>query len=143
MRLAGVYRNTSAAFIGIGLAALLSLWIGGWAIAAFMEHTYGFYGDAIRCSIPLGHARLPFWPIASLGTLIMHGVFMFRYSSLSASLGVPRRWWEGRAGGYDAQLENPFARVIAKDFIVVGILLITFLMLCSCHHWFSWRWWGC
>ena len=143
MRLAGVYRNTSVALMGIGVAALLALWIGGWGIATFMEHTYGFYGDPIRCSIPLGHVRLPFWPIASLGVLIMHGVFMFRYSSLSASLGVPRQWWEGRAGGYDAQLENPFARVIAKDFIVVGVLLGVFLILCSCHHWFNWCWWGC
>jgi hypothetical protein len=143
MRLAGVYRNTAGAFIGIGIAALLALWVGGWGIAAFMEHTYGFHGDPIRCSIPLGRARLPFWPIASLGVLIMHGVFMFRYSSLSASLGVPRQWWEGRGGGYDAQLENPFARVIAKDFIVVGVLLGVFLFLCSCHHWFNWCWWGC
>lgn len=143
MRLGGIYRNTSTAFIGIGTAALLTLWVGGWLIAMFMEHTYGLYGDPIRCSIPFGQARIPFWPVASLMVLIMHGVFMFRYSSLSASLGVPRRWWEGRSGAFDAQLENPFARVIAKDFIVVGVLLIVFLMLCSCHHWFGWCWWGC
>jgi hypothetical protein len=143
MRISDIYRNTATAFIGIGVAALLALWGGGWAIASFMNHAYGFYGPAIRCAIPIGHARLPFWPIASLTVLIMHGVFMFRYSSLSARLGVPRRWWEGITGGYDAQLENPFARVIAKDFIVVGLLLGSFLVLSSCRHWFGWYWWGC
>ncbi len=44
MRLAGIYRNSAGAFIGIGIAALLALWLGGWGIAAFMEHTYGFHG---------------------------------------------------------------------------------------------------
>ena len=37
MRLAGIYRNTTGALIGIGIAALLALWLGGWGIAAFME----------------------------------------------------------------------------------------------------------
>lgn len=143
MRMSDVYRNTSMALLLIGVAALVMLWVGGWIIAVFMEHTYEFDGDPIRCSIPFGDVRLPFWPIASLLTLIMHGSFMFRYCGLSARLSVPQRWWEGgRSGAYDASLDNPFARVIAKDFMVVGGLLIIFLALCSCQHWFRWCWWG-
>ncbi len=143
MQLANVYRSTAGAFLLIGCAALLALWLGGWGIVLFMRHAYGYGGDPIRCSIPIGHARLPFWPLASLAVMIMHGVFMFRYSALSAQVGVPRRWWEGRTGSYDAQLENPFVRVIAKDFIVVGILLTSFLFLSSCHYWFGWAGWRC
>ena len=143
MRMSDVYRNSATAFILIGVSALAVFWLAGWGIAAFMFHTYGFFDDPLRCCIPLGQVRLPFWPVASLLVLIMHGVFVFRYSSLSASLGAPQRWWEGRSGGYDAQLENPFAKVIAKDCVVVGSLLILFLILCSCRQWFGWCWWGC
>ncbi|MDA3923991.1 MAG: hypothetical protein PF904_04740 [Kiritimatiellae bacterium] len=143
MKFSTIYRNTAGAFIGIGLVSLLTLWLGGWSIAVFMRHAFEFYENPLRCSFPLGDIRFPFWPIASLFVLIMHGVFMFRYSSLSASLGVPQRWWEGRSGGYDANFDNPFAKVIAKDFIVVSSLLVVFLLLCSFHNHFQWCWWGC
>ena len=144
MRLSEVYRNTASAFMLIGACALGLFWLGGWAVATFMNHYYGFCYDPLRCCIPFGQVRLPFWPVASLLVLILHGVFVFRYSSLRASLGVPQRWWEGgRAGGYDAQLDNPFVRVIAKDCVVVGSLLIFFLVLSSCRQWFGWCWWGC
>ena len=144
MNLSGVYRNTSTAFIAIGMTALMVLWIGGWGIVTFMRHAYGYHVEGLRCAIPVGHARFPFWPLASLVVLILHGVFMYRYSSLIARLGVPRRWWEGRLGSYDAQLENPFARVIAEDCVVVGITLIAFLLICTHgqhYGWYGWRFW--
>lgn len=144
MNLAGIYRNSSVAMILIGAVALVALWLGGWAIAVFMQCTFGFCSDALRCSIPVGHNGLPFWPIASLLVVVLHGFFMFRYSILGAQLGVPNTGrWNWRAGAYDAQLDNPFSRVIAKDFIVIGLLLIAFLVLCTCQQWYGWCWGGC
>ena len=138
-----MYRSSALAMILIGIVAVLVLWLGGWGIACFMEANYGLALDPIRACIPFGHARIPFWPAASLVLFVMHGVFMFRYGEWSARLGVPSRLWDARSGAYDARVENPFANIIAKDFVVIGILLIIFLILCVCHHWFGWCWWGC
>jgi len=124
----------------IGVAALALYWFGGWAIVFFLNN-YGFsclcYDQAIRCCIPFGTARIPFWPVSSLFLLIVHGIFMFRFSRLSGSLGVPTRHF---GGSYDAELDNPFAKLVAKDLTVVGLLLMLFLILSSCNRygWFCW-----
>jgi hypothetical protein len=123
----------------IALLALVGFWLGGWAISCFLERVFGFWCDPIRCCIPIGHGFLPFWPIASLIVLIMHGIYMFRYGLFGASLGVPGRLWNMRGGEYGARLENPFAKIIAKDFIVIGCLLLVFVILMTCH---GFGWWA-
>jgi len=142
MRIEDFYKNTAFWFIMIGIGALGVFWIAGWAVASFMSSYYGFSYDALRCTIPLGNIRLPFWPMASLFVLIMHGVFVFRYSILSAGIGIPERINGNWRGGLDAHIENPFVKVIAKDCVVVGTLLVLFLILCSCCHWRGGYWWG-
>ncbi len=129
MNIERVYRNSFSALILIGGAALLVFWLGGWAVTQFLQDTHYLRGSALRCGFQLGHTRVPFWPVASLVLMILHGFFMFRYSTLRARLGVPRRWWEGRTGEYDAQLDNPFTQVLAKDLVVIGMLLIAYLIL--------------
>jgi hypothetical protein len=115
----------------IGAAAFGLLLVGGCVVGWFMRKAYGDSFSGIGLCLEVGDMRLPFWPMAIIGTLICHGLAMVNHGMLSASVNVQGRLLgtDASGTGCNAKVGNPLVTVGGIDGAVVGAILFVFLFL--------------